>query len=238
MMLWLSRYGFRIAAALLTLGILVVGTFLVIVAVPDMTGASAVVVPTPAPTPGASPRSAMALSPVGIEMPADANCEACHATISGTIGTKPIPVMAHPLHGWRDCTACHTTGSLVKTAPGHSSLHKDDCLICHKTQDSAGTATDAPPVRPEHMGGDKPCTSCHGLDKHAPLPEAMKNRGNNCWICHNGAEFTYLFEGGPAPASEAPSIEAPAASGAPASSDAPAGPVAGDVGYLLRVPGD
>jgi hypothetical protein len=220
MMLWLSRYGFRIAAALLTLGILVVGTFLVIVAVPDMTGASAVVVPTPAPTPGASPRSAMALSPVGIEMPADANCEACHATTSGTIGTKEIPVMAHPLHGWRDCTACHTTGSLVKTAPGHSSLHKDDCLICHKTQDSAGAATTAP-IRPEHMGGDKPCTSCHGLDKHAPLPEAMKNRGNNCWVCHNGAEFTYLFEESASPAGQSPS-------------PGPGSPEPGSVGYVLN----
>ena len=48
-------------------------------------------------------------------------------------------------------------------------------------------------MRPEHMGGDKPCISCHGVDEHAPLPDAMADR-ENCWVCHNGAEFTYLFE--------------------------------------------
>ena len=34
----ISRYAFRIAVALLTIGILVVGTFLVLIAVPDMAG--------------------------------------------------------------------------------------------------------------------------------------------------------------------------------------------------------
>jgi hypothetical protein len=32
------------------------------------------------------------------------------------------------------------------------------------------------------------------VDEHAPMPEAMQGRGENCWICHNGPEFTYLFE--------------------------------------------
>ena len=102
-----SRYAFRIVVALLTIGILVVGTFLVLVAVPDMAGDVAEA-PSPTPThgPSPSPRSAMALSPVGIEMPADANCNGCHMTGTGTVGTKPIPVMGHPLAGWRDCTAC------------------------------------------------------------------------------------------------------------------------------------
>ena len=136
----------------------------------------------------------MALSPVGIEMPADADCNGCHMTGTGTVGTKPIPVMGHPLSGWRDCTACHTMGSLVKTAPGH-------------IEPAQGRLPDLPPdprrgrrerqrrrCAPEHMGADKPCTACHGVDDHAPLPESMNGRGDNCWICHNGPEFTYLFE--------------------------------------------
>ncbi len=204
----ISRWAFRLTAASLTLGILVVGTFLVLVAVPDLTRQAAAV-PSPTPEPTATPKSGMALSPVGIEMPADANCNGCHETAAGSVGTKPIPRMAHPLMGWRDCTACHTDGKLVATAPGHSSLHKEECLICHKTQESGGGSTQsAAPARPEHMGVDgEKCTSCHGMDQHAPLPASMENRGNNCWICHNGPEFQYLFEATPVPSAS------PAASG-------------------------
>ena len=56
-----SRYAFRIVVALLTIGILVIGTFLVLVAVPDMAGDIAEA-PRPGRTHGASPspRSAMA----------------------------------------------------------------------------------------------------------------------------------------------------------------------------------
>jgi hypothetical protein len=206
-----SRYAFRIAAALLTLGIVVVGTFLVLVAVPDLAGKTAAgPSATPAANPSASPRSAMALSPVGIAMPADADCNSCHLTTTGAVGTKPIPVMGHPLAGWRNCTACHTDAALVKTAPGHSSLHKDDCLICHQTRVEAG-ANSAPAPRPEHMGTDKPCTACHGVDQHAPLPASMAGRGDTCWICHNGPEYRYLFESAsPGAASPAPTASTPA----------------------------
>jgi hypothetical protein len=219
-----SRYAFRIAVAALTLGILVIGSFLVLVAVPDMTGGDAALLPSPTPTlrPSASPRSAMALSPVGIEMPADADCTGCHLTASGTVGTKPIPVMGHPLAGWRDCTACHTVGSLVQTAAGHTSLHKDDCLICHQTRTEAG-ASAKPDLRPEHMGGTQACSSCHGVDDHAPLPASMQGRGDNCWICHNGPEFTYLFE------------DKPSRSAAP-ESPAPESPATTDVGFVLQPP--
>jgi hypothetical protein len=223
-----ASYAFRLAVALLTLGILVVGSFLVLVAVPDLT-ASTAEAPTPRPTaiPSPTPRSAMALSPVGIEMPADANCNGCHLTSSGGVGTKPVPVMGHPLAGWRDCTACHSETSLVKTAPGHSSLHKDECLICHQTRLEAG-ASAVPELRPEHMGGNQPCSACHGMDEHAPLPDAMQGRGDNCWICHNGPEFTYLFEEGPAP-TDAPEP----ASSAPAPD--PSVP-AQDTGFVLQPP--
>lgn len=227
-----ATYAFRLAVALLTLGILVVGSFLVLVAVPDLAGSTAEA-PTARPTvaPSPTPRSAMALSPVGIEMPADANCNGCHLTASGGVGTKPIPVMGHPLAGWRDCTACHAESSLVKTAPGHSSLHKDECLICHQTRLEAGE-TAAPELRPEHMGGTQPCSSCHGMDEHAPLPDAMRGRGDNCWICHNGPEFTYLFEDGPAataaPAGDTSTVPAP---------DADPSVPAQDTGYVLVPPG-
>lgn len=219
----LARYAFRIAAALLTVGILVIGTFLVVVAIPDLAGNTAVK-PSPTPTVKPSPSSRSAMSPVGIEMPADANCNGCHTTDSGGVGTKQPPVMGHPLAGWRDCTACHTVGSLVKTAPGHTSLHKDDCLICHQTRAEAG-ASDAPRTRPEHMGAAKPCSACHGIDDHAPLPESMKGRGDNCWICHNGPEYTYLFEDQPSPTPTPVGM-----------TPAPASPDPDDVGYVLRPP--
>ena len=208
----ISRHGFGLAVAALTMGIVVVAGFLVVVALPDVGGLTAFINPTPAPAstaaPLATPASGMALSPIGIQMPKDANCEACHVTTAGTVGTKPIPKLAHPLWGFRDCTACHKPDGLVQTAPGHSSLHKNDCLVCHQVADrTAATGASVAPMRPEHMGGDKPCTSCHGVDQHAPLPENMKGR-DNCWICHNGKEFKYLFE---SPSPGAPGAAEPSA---------------------------
>jgi hypothetical protein len=216
------RYAFPVAVAALLFGIVGVGSFLVVIAGPDLAKVVLAPAPTPAPTvePSASPNSLMALSPIGIAMPPGSDCQGCHITEAGSLGTREIPVLAHPLWGWRDCTACHKTGSLVASAPGHSSLHKDDCLVCHQTRTETGD-TSQPPLRPEHMGTDKPCTACHGVDEHAPLPEEMAGR-ENCWICHNGAEFTYLFEEGPS-GSPAPG------GGEPAEGDAPA-----DVGYRLE----
>jgi hypothetical protein len=219
----IRRHGFTVAVVLLLAGIAATGAFLVKVAGPDLVKIALVTEPSPSPSPSATPAPAMALSPVGIAMPEGSDCEGCHTTDDG-VGTKAIPVMAHPLWGWRDCTACHAQTSLVKTAPGHSGLHADQCLVCHQTQTDAGTAT-TPPMRPEHMGTDKPCTACHGVDKHAPLPESMQGRGDNCWICHNGAEYKYLFEQtespGPDGDSDADDGVAPPASAAP--SEDPAG---------------
>ena len=99
--------------------------------------------------------------------------------------------------------------ALVEAAPGHSSLHTQDCLVCHQVNAELASGTSGAPMRPEHMGGDKPCVSCHGVDEHAPLPDAMANR-DNCWVCHNGAEFTYLFESAsPGASPEASSSAAP-----------------------------
>lgn len=189
----LARHGFAIAFAVLGAGICIAAAFLLVVALPDLTRQSAdVASATPSVAPSATPRSAMGTSPLGIEMSANADCGACHLTASGAVGTKTIPVMAHPLWGWRDCTACHATDRLVATAPGHSGLHRDECLVCHKVPDAAALAS-RPPLRPEHMGNTQPCTSCHGEDEHAPLPASMQGR-NNCWICHNGPEYSYLFQ--------------------------------------------
>jgi len=229
----MQRLAYPMTILMLVAGILVVAGFLATVAVPDLVRTGALgLLPTPSPTVGpaasASPASGMALSPIGIAMPSDADCGACHDTTNGSVGVKDIPLMAHPRKGFTDCTACHAPDGLVKTAPGHSSLHKTDCLVCHKENPNLASASPAP-MRPEHMGSTgKACTSCHGIDKHAPLPADMAARGNNCWICHNGPEYQYLFQASPS-----------ASDGAAAPSDVPSGsPPASQTttGYLLEPP--
>jgi hypothetical protein len=195
----LRRHAFGAAVLVLLLGIAAVGSFLVAVAAPDLAALAAGGTIGASPAPSATPLSPMALSPVGIELPEGADCAGCH-TDDGVVGTKPIPVMGHPLWGWRDCTACHSTGSLVRSAPGHSGIHQDQCLLCHQSRSDAGESP--PPLRPEHMGTDKPCTACHGVDEHAPLPPSMAGRGDRCWICHNGPEYRYLFEEEPSASAE------------------------------------
>jgi hypothetical protein len=221
------RLAYPLTILTLVAGICVVAGFLATVAVPDLVKSGALgFLSTPAPTVGPSPSangdSAMALSPIGIAMPSDADCSACHVTTNGTVGVRNIPLMAHPLKGFTDCTACHNPEGLVKTAPGHSSLHKTDCLVCHKENPSLASSS-PPPLRPEHMGSTgKACTSCHGVDKHAPLPADMAARGNNCWICHNGPEYQYLFASPSASGDTTPSPSvAPSASLAPAATTSP-----------------
>ena len=177
-----------LAIAALILAICAVSAFLLVVALPDLAGSANV--PSAGPTqttpPSPTPHTAMGLSPIAIEMPEGADCGACHLTASGSVGTKPIPELAHPLWGWRDCTACHADDRLVQSAPGHSGLHRDDCLVCHRVP--AATETAAP--RPHHVYTNKPCVSCHGTE--APLPTDMAGR-QNCWVCHSGTEYSSLF---------------------------------------------
>jgi len=172
--------------------ILIVGAFVLMTALPELLREIAGPSPSPSPSPAATPTatSPMALAPIGIAIPADADCSACHLETSGVVGTRPIPVLAHPLEGWTDCTACHADDRLVQTAPGHSGLHKADCLTCHKVADPEATA----PARPHHLVTGQTCVSCHGVD--APLPTDMAGR-TNCWLCHPGTEFDTLFEGSP-----------------------------------------
>ena len=80
-------------------------------------------------------------------------------------------------------------------------------------------------MRPEHMGGTQACTDCHGVDQHAPLPADMAGR-DHCWICHNGPEFTYLFES-PSPS---PAAAVAPAAGSPAVLPPLPGPVTGFTG--------
>jgi hypothetical protein len=216
----LTRLAFPATVVALLAAIVVVAAILITVALPDVVGTDAAApsggagggqaAASGAPTP--KPTSAMGLSPIGIAMPSDADCSACHTTTSGTVGVKSIPMLGHPLKGFANCTACHNPQGLVKTAPGHSSLHANECLVCHQENPNLATMSGAP-MRPEHMSGQA-CTNCHGVDKHAPLPSDMAGRGDNCWICHNGPEFEYLFNSASPGASAAPSV-APSPSASP-----------------------
>jgi len=185
-----TRYAYPVGLGLMLLSIALVGTFVVVTALPELVRlAAGPAVPAASPTAAASPSSAM--SPIGIGMPADSDCGACHLDATGVVGTKDIPKLAHPLEGWKDCTACHADDRLVRSAPGHSSLHKADCLTCHEAPSSEGTA----PPRPHHLVAGKSCVTCHGSEPSAsgaPLPTDMAGR-NNCWICHSGTEFDELF---------------------------------------------
>lgn len=208
-----ARHAYPVAVAALLAGIVLLGTFLAAVALPDVIRTSATRLPSASPRPLASPTaspratSAMARSPIGIAMPPDADCAACHTTTSGNVGLRQIPYLAHPLKGFADCTACHRPQGLVTTAAGHTGLHANDCLVCHQENPRLNSMSPAP-MRPEHMGNSgAACTTCHGVDKHAPLPSAMAGR-NNCWICHNGPEFSYLFGAGPSGASAPPRASA------------------------------
>ena len=180
-----ARFGYPVGLGLLLLSIALVGTFVVVTALPELVRlAAAPAVPAASPT--ATPSMSSAMSPIGIGMPVDADCGACHLDSTGIVGTKEIPKLAHPLEGWKDCTACHADDRLVQSAPGHSSLHRADCLTCHEVPGADATA----PSRPHHLVTGTACVSCHGGE--APLPTDMAGR-NNCWLCHSGTEFDELF---------------------------------------------
>ncbi|HSO28548.1 MAG TPA: hypothetical protein VLS28_01475 [Candidatus Sulfomarinibacteraceae bacterium] len=187
-----ARHRFPVGAvSLAAVAFLLVG-FALAVAQPQLARLyeAAFAVPSPSPSPTSTPAATapMALGPGGVTMAEDADCGACHIDATGEVTTKQIPPLAHPLEGWKDCTACHANDRLVKTAAGHSSLHKEQCLACHKVPSTLGTA----PPRPHHLVTGAACASCHGTE--APLPTDMAGR-TNCWICHSGTEFEDLFAG-------------------------------------------
>jgi hypothetical protein len=132
--------------------------------------------PTPTIQPSATPVP-MNLGPGAVQMPAGADCKACHETTGGVIGIKDIPAIPHPVAQWTTCTECHSNARLVQTAPGHSGIHADQCQLCHTV--SLGAAP--PPAHAVLPNAD--CLSCHGLT--APLPSDMAHKPREyCWLCH------------------------------------------------------
>jgi hypothetical protein len=159
-----------IVGATVTLGVLLIARLS-----SEQPNAAAVAVATESPSPTSW---LIAIAPGQVRMPDGADCTACHLTASGGVGVKPIPALAHPVHGWTNCTACHSNASLVQTAPGHSGIHADQCLICH-TQ-----ASEPAPTPPHDTMPDMNCLSCHGTI--APLSDEMAGRDPNlCWLCHH-----------------------------------------------------
>lgn len=135
-------------------------------------------------TPGASASGPLwsgpllTMGPGQIAMPEGADCGACHVLDDGGVGVRPIPAIAHPLHGYTDCTACHSSESLVDTAPGHTGVHADQCVVCHTTS-SVPVPTPRHPTLP-----DADCLGCHGTI--APLPSSMRDKPKElCWLCHH-----------------------------------------------------
>lgn len=224
----LERLAFPVTFLVLLAGILVMGGFVVAVAIPGMLGGSSGGTAAMSPSPSPSATSAMALTPIGIAMPPGTDCAACHYSATGGVEVKPIPYLGHPLQGFEDCTACHNPTGLVKTAPGHSGLHANECLICHQENPNL-TSMSQIPMRPEHMTGEA-CTDCHNPSQHGPLPSNMANRGDNCWICHNGPEFQYLFN------SPSPGASQAAQAGSPTPSPSPSGSPQPPASYQLEPP--
>ncbi len=224
----LGRFAYPATVLTLLAGIIIVAGFLAAVALPDVIRTGSISSPAAGPSASGTvssasadpqPTSAMARSPIGIALPPGADCGACHTITTDAVGVKPIPYLAHPLKGFGNCTACHNPAGLVKTAPGHSGIHANECLICHQENPKLASMSPAP-MRPEHMSGQA-CTTCHGVDKHAPLPSDMAGRGDNCWICHNGPEFAYLFSSaspGTSAAPAAPAAPSPSPSAQPPTS--------------------
>jgi len=198
-----ARVAYPLTVLVLLVGICVVGGFLLTVALPNVVGSSPSTSPgasgtsgsgsaaeSGSPNPSPSPSSPMALSPIGVAIPPDANCGACHYTATGGVGVKPIPYLGHPLKGFANCTACHNEAGLVMTAPGHSGLHASDCLICHQENPALATMS-AAPMRPEHMSGQA-CTDCHGVSASITDPNGSPHHSGQtfapptCQDCHNG----------------------------------------------------
>ncbi len=180
---FLARHWYAITAGILSIAACVSGAFFIVtVVLPEVRPASDAGAPGATAYPlvlsSASPTASDTVLMNGAEIPAESECAACHITGSGTIGLRPIPRLGHPLEGWKNCTACHSTNSLVSTAPGHSGIHATQCLMCHQAGDQP------PPLsRPHRDRQNTACLDCHG--SKAPLPADMTHRTDKvCWLCH------------------------------------------------------
>lgn len=172
---FVRRHAYALVLANLLTLVLVVGGFVLIVALPDLL-ARADGAPS-SPTPSASPEF---MSWFG--MPLEAECAGCHVTNAGAVGLRPVPAIAHPLEGWSACNECHASDRLVATAPGHSGLHAPDCVLCHQPGELP-----APLSRPHRELQNQDCLACHGST--ASLPSDMAHRTQAvCWLCHRQPE--------------------------------------------------
>jgi hypothetical protein len=156
-----------------------VAAFAFILAATDPSNGQTAGGPTPPRSPGSSPSFGLiSMAPGAIGMPENADCKACHLVDGGIVGVKTIPALAHPVHGWTDCTGCHDNARLVATAPGHTGIHADQCLVCHQR------STEPAPT-PRHPSlPDSDCLACHG--SIAPLPSSMVDMPKTlCWLCHH-----------------------------------------------------
>ena len=179
--------GYWLLVGSLLTAIVGLGLFVaILVALPELEARlfpNNVILAAPSPSPTATPE---ALAPMRVRIPADADCTGCHGS-GGAINVASVPLMAHPVQGWTNCTACHADDRLVKTAPGHSGIHKDLCLACHRPPEPGSSAL----PRPHHVVPGTACTTCHGTK--APLPTDMDGR-QNCWLCHPGKDNEVLFD--------------------------------------------
>lgn len=177
----MSRRARAIAGWLISsIGLLAaVGVFAVILAMTgSSTGRTAGGQTPPASLGPSSSPWLISIAPGQIGMPDGADCAACHVNDNGVIGVKSIPRIAHPVHGWSECTNCHDNERLVSTAPGHTGIHADQCLVCHR-ESSQPAPTPRHPTLP-----DSDCLACHG--SLAPLPSDMVDRPRTlCWLCHH-----------------------------------------------------
>ena len=140
-----ARVLLALAAAALVVAIGVGIGLAVINLLPSQQVAVASPSPTPAatatppatPSPSAGPGNLISIMPQG-------DCTACHKTPGNAVNVPPI---GHPLEGWGSCTSCHANDRLVETAPGHSGIHADQCLVCHTATTPGGRGSPSLPGR-------------------------------------------------------------------------------------------
>ncbi len=170
----IERYGYRLTVSVLIAAIgLHVGGFLLAAWLPEVTGNvdQSVVSPSDTATPIATPPDGSV--PIGLQVMPDTECMACHLDPSGAIGVARATVLAHPLEGWKDCTACHADDRLVRTAPGHSG-------------NPQGRLPGLPPG-PGRRGHGSTATASSGRRRHVrvlprhggPLPTDMAGRNES-----------------------------------------------------------
>lgn len=173
---FLARHWYALTFGVLATAVVLAAAFVLAVVLPD-TQRAATVSAGASPSPSAEP-SVVPKVMTWLAMPPDADCSACHLTAEGVIGLRPVPPIAHPLEGWGQCTACHAPARLVATAPGHTGIHAEACLTCHRAGDLP-----APLSRPHRERQNTDCLDCHG--SVAPLPKDMAHRTDAvCWLCH------------------------------------------------------